>query len=255
MKKTLLAALLAGAVMTSGARAATVVTSGSGQVGDVILGFQDTVKNIDYLVDLGPLNNLQTLLSTGVNLRTDLTTAFGASWSSDANLYFGLFGINSVKTSVWASTLSGNSAFPVTVSGGLSTTLQHYTTMVNAFNTSGTVLSSGVEFTGASSLGFQDWTGNSPTGAPTSAFAVYNQSLEAGVAANQTLDFYQTGNAGGSSLAIYKAANNNAINLSSSGVLSAVPEPSTYALAGLGALLLVMAYRRNTKNAKNATNA
>jgi hypothetical protein len=254
MKKTLLAALLAGAVMTSGARSASVVTSGNAAVGDIILGFQDTVKNIDYLVDLGPLNNLQSLLSRGVNLGTDLTTAFGASWSSDANLYFGLFGINSDKTSVWASTLSGNSAFPFKVAGALTTTLQHYTTMVGAFNTSGTILSTGVEFTGASNLGYSDWTGNNPTASPSSAFAVYNQSLEAGVAAKQTLDFYQTGNSGGSSQAIYNAAN-GVISLSSSGVISAVPEPSTYALAGLGALLLVIAYRRNTKNAKNATNA
>jgi hypothetical protein len=251
MKKTLLAALLAGAVMTSGTRAATVVPSGSAAIGDIILGFQDTAQNIDYLVDLGPLNNLQTLLSTGVNLGSDLTTAFGASWASDANLYFGLFGINSGKSSVWASTLSGNSAFPVRVSGALSTTLQHYNTMVGAFNTIGTRLSTGVQLNGASGLSFQSWTGNSPTAVGTTAFAVYNQSLEAGVAANQTLDFYQTGNSGGSSQAIYNAAN-GVISLSSSGVLSAVPEPSTYALAGLGALLVIIAYRRNTKNAKNA---
>ena len=250
MKKTLLAALLAGAVMTSGARAATVVTSGNAAVGDIILGFQDTVKNIDYLVDLGPLNNLQTLLSTGVNLGSDLTTAFGASWASDSNLYFGLFGINSGKSSVWASTLSGNSAFPVKVASALSTTLQHYTTMEGAFNTSLNVLSQGVQIN--SPTGFGSWTGNNPTATAGTSFAVYNQSLEAGVAANQTLDFYQTGNTGGSSQAIYKASNGNALSLSSSGVLSAVPEPSTYALAGLGALLLVIAYRRNTKNATNA---
>jgi len=225
MKKTLLAALLAGAVMTSGTRAATVVTSGNAAVGDIILGFQDTVKNIDYLVDLGPLNNLQTLLSTGVNLGSDLTTAFGASWASDSNLYFGLFA---------------------------STTLQHYTTMEGAFNTSLSVLSQGVQITSPS--GFGSWTGNNPTATAGTSFAVYNQSLEAGVAANQTLDFYQTGNSGGSSQAIYNAAN-GVISLSSSGVISVVPEPSTYALAGLGALLLVIAYRRNTKNAKNATNA
>ena len=248
MKKTLLAALLAGAVMTSGARSASVVTSGNAAVGDIILGFQDTVKNIDYLVDLGPLNNLQTLLSTGVNLNSDLTTAFGASWNSDANLYYGVFGINSAKSQVWASTLSGNSAFPVKVTGALSTTYQHYNTMLGGFNGSaGTALTSGYEFTGASGqAAFTTWTGNNPTASPSSAFAVYNQSLEAGVAANQTLDFYQTGNSG-SPLAIYNASNGNALSLSSSGVLSAVPEPSTYALAGLGALLLLVAYRRNSR--------
>jgi len=244
MKKHLLALLVAAGAF-SGTVAQAYVAPGSGQVGDVILGFQDTVKNIDYLVDLGPGSSFSGF--TSINVGTDLAAAFGAGWNADSNLYFGVFGINSAKSLVWASTLSGNSAFPVKVSGALSTTLQHYTTMLNAFNTSGTTLSTGVEFTGASSLGFQDWTGNNPTGAPTSAFAVYNQTLEAGVAANQTLDVYQTGNTGGSSTTLFSAGNGNPIQVTSAGVVQAVPEPSTYALMAFGALVLVVLYRRKVR--------
>jgi hypothetical protein len=244
MKKHLLALLVAAGAF-SGTVAQAYVAPGSGAPGDVILGFQDTAQNIDYIVDLGAGSSFSGF--TSINIGTDLAAAFGAGWATNSNLYFGVFGINSAKSQIWASTLSGNSAFPVKVAGALSITYQHYTTMLNAFNTGGTVLTTGVQLNGASGLSFQSWTGNSPTAAPTSAFAVYNQSLEAGVAANQTLDVYQTGNTGGSSTALFKEANGNPIQVTSAGVVQVVPEPSTYALMGLGALVLVVLYRRKAR--------
>jgi hypothetical protein len=136
----------------------------------------------------------------------------------------------------------------VKVANALSVTLQHYTTMLNAFNSSGTALSTGVQFSGVSGLApYSTWTGNGPTAAPITAFAVYTQSLEAGVAATQTLDVYQTGNSGGSSTALFSAANGNQIQVTSAGVVQAVPEPSTYALMGVATLLLVIAYRRKSR--------
>jgi hypothetical protein len=65
-------------------------------------------------------------------------------------------------------------------------------------------------------------------------FDVYNQTLEAGVLTD--LDFYSTDATSATKLTQY--------TISSSGVVSAVPEPSTYALFGFGALLLIVAYRR-----------
>ncbi len=97
--------------------------------------------------------------------------------------------------------------------------------------------------------GTATWTGNHPTASGTAAFGTYNASLEAAVSLNQTLDVYKL--APSPVAAIFSALNNNALGINSSGLVQVVPEPSTYALAGLGALLLVIAYRRNTKTAKD----
>jgi hypothetical protein len=65
-------------------------------------------------------------------------------------------------------------------------------------------------------------------------FDVYNNTLEAGVATD--LDFYSTTATSATKLTQY--------TISSSGVVSVVPEPSTYFLFGLGALLMIVIYRR-----------
>jgi hypothetical protein len=65
-------------------------------------------------------------------------------------------------------------------------------------------------------------------------FGIYNATLEAGVATD--LDFYSTTATSATKLTQY--------NINSSGVVSVVPEPSTYFLFGLGALLMIVLYRR-----------
>jgi hypothetical protein len=73
--------------------------------------------------------------------------------------------------------------------------------------------------------------------AKTADFDVYNNTLEAGVATD--LEFYSTSASAATRLTQF--------DISSSGVISVVPEPSTYALFGFGALLLIVAYRRKAK--------
>ena len=246
MKKSLLT-IASASLMMLGAHAAPVTAS----PGDVFLAFEDTVQNKNYLVDLGPGSNLSSF--TSLNIGSDLATVFGGSWSTDVNLYYGVYGINSGKTQAWGSVLTGNNALPYKASGALGSALSGYSALANNFNaelpTQG--LSQGVYFNVGSGLdqGTATWTGNHPTASGTAAFGTYNASLEAAVSLNQTLDVYKL--APSPVAAIFSALNNNALGINSSGLVQVVPEPSTYALAGLGALLLVIAYRRNTKTAKD----
>jgi hypothetical protein len=258
MKKSILS--LAAIGLTALAAHATPVTA---SIGDVFVGFEDVVQNKNYLVDIGTGSFVTSLASSNngtaitASLAGDLSTVFGTNWASNTNLFFGVFGVNSAKSGVWASTASGNGAFPFKSSGALSTTLTYYTTMLNNYNAelSSQGLTNGVYFNVGSGLdqGHATWTGNIPTASGGTAFAVYNQSLEVAVTASPSafLDLYQTGaNVGSTTKILNQSLFGNAlgINLNASsanyGAIQVIPEPSTYALLGLGALLLVLAARR-----------
>jgi hypothetical protein len=250
MKKTLLASVitLAGFAAFNTTEAAPVAWNTSG--GDVFLAFESTSLSKDYLVDLGQGSILATAISSGsfspVDLSADLSTVFGSDWAtnSTSNVQYGLFGLPSSKTIVYASVASGNAALVKKAAVALSTTSSDYKTLGSAYNTdigSGQGLTVGVEQlvgtspdTGLTST----WIGNTTT-AP--YFGVYNASLVNGVAGN--LDVYGTT---GSASTL-----EGTLTLSSAGLLSvvAVPEPSTYALCGLGALFLVIVARRRRLDA------
>jgi hypothetical protein len=90
-------------------------------------------------------------------------------------------------------------------------------------------------------VGTSTWIGNNPATTP---FAAYSVSIENGVSGG--LDLYSVPNSG-SATAIFSAANGNALSVNASGVIAVAPEPSTYALMALGALVLVIAYRRKVQ--------
>lgn len=212
--------------------------------GDVFLGFESTSLHLDYLVDLGQGSALASELTNNtfspVNLNADLNTVFGAGWStnSSANVQWGLFGLPSNKSIVYASVASGNNP-PVKIgSAGLATTYSHYGALGTGYN--GDIASQGLtlgveQFVGTvPDTSTFTWTGNTPSSTP---FAAYSFSIENGVGGN--LDIYGT--------TVSSSTLLGSFTLNSSGVLSvvAVPEPSTYALFAFGAFLLVVAYRRN----------
>ena len=242
MKKHLLALLIAAGAISTASTQAQVANANPG---DVILAFENASINKEYLVDLGAGSNLANFQS--INVGTDLATVFGSNWYNDQNLQFGLFGINTAKSAVWASTASGNNAFPIKSAGALSTTSTHFTAIIGNFNAdlaNGQGLTTGVlmNIGSGSDKGYSTFFGNNPTATAGSAFAVYNQSLMTGI--NGTLDVFQTGNSAGSSVALFSSAAGSALQIDATGQV--IPEPTTYALMGLGALFLVIAYRRKT---------
>lgn len=239
-KKALLAATIAlcsfAAVSTTQATPVTAVT------GDVMLGFENAAGTLDYIYDLGQGSVFAAAVANGtfsvVNLNADLATVFGNDWATNATtgVQYGLFGMPSNKSIVYASVASGNLAPVTKVANALSTTLTHYGTFQTGYNTdlSGQALTVGVKQavgTGTDT-GFATWTGNAPSTAP---FATYNVSFENLVSGK--LDFYGTT---GSSSTL-----EGILQISTSGAFGvvAVPEPSTYALFALGAMLGLVGYR------------
>jgi hypothetical protein len=244
MKKTLLTAAIAltGLAAFSSANAQTPV---SWVPGDVFLAFSSTSQSKDLLVDLGQgatlASNLQGGAFSSINLNADLISTFGSDWAtnSTSNVQYGLIGLPSSKAIVYASVASGNAALVKKAAFALSTTSSDYNTLGSAYNIdigSGRGLTVGVEQlvgtspdTGLTST----WIGNTTT-AP--YFGVYNVSLVNGVAGN--LDVY--GTTGTTSTL------EGTLTVGTNGVISAVPEPSTYVLFGLGALVLGITLRRRS---------
>ena len=83
------------------------------------------------------------------------------------------------------------------------------------------------------------WTGNTPSTTP---FATYNVTFENLVSGN--LDFYGTTGTTSTLKGTLQISQAGVF-----GVVAAVPEPSTYALCGLGAIAMIVAYRRKSKKA------
>jgi hypothetical protein len=242
MKKHILSVLIAAAGIT-----AASATAPTWSTGDIIIGFESVSLNKNLLIDIGQGSSVASFSS--INAGADLVSTFGSGWYALSDLNWGAFGVPSAKNQLWATVASGNAALTAKSVGALASPLNKYNTMGANYNTdlnfpnangSGAGLTVGVYMNvgQGTDIGVATWTGNNPSTTP---FGAYSVSIENGITGN--LDLYQIPNSG-SATAIFSQANGNALNVSSAGVVSVVPEPSTYALCGVGALLLFVAYRR-----------
>jgi hypothetical protein len=237
MKKHILSVLIAAAGITAASATPTLFSAG-----DIIIGFESVSLNKNLLIDIGQGTTVASFSS--INAGADLVSTFGANWYALSDLNWGAFGVPSSKNQLWATVASGNLALAAKSVGALGTPLNRFNGMGANYNndltyngqggTVGVTMNVGT----GTDVGTSTWTGNNPSTTP---FAAYSVSIENGVTGN--LDLYQIPNSG-SATAIFSQANGNALNVSSAGVVSVVPEPSTYALCGVGALLLFVAYRR-----------
>ena len=246
MKKNILAALAIGfaAAASASANLAPVNVNTdyySGvQDGDLILGVRkatDAGLGTSFMVDLGQFSNLNSL--GVINLSGDFATAAVFNSSSTAGLVFGVFGVQ--NGTIYA-TSANNASYPALHSSAVNTlsygALVGGSQIFGALEDASQTTDNGVY---VSSANAQSWYALSSAGFGASQFG--NGALE--VAAGSTAYFSST-------LATVNGSGSGSVkgtfNLDSSGNLSytAVPEPSTYALMGLGALLLIIAYRRKT---------
>ena len=250
MKKQILSLAIA-----FGALAVTTSSQASSpSLYNVYLGFEDINAGYDVIFDLGPQSTIGNFSS--INVGTDLAAVFGNNWKTDSNLYWGVFGITtsgsgpSANDLITASRASGENAWPFT-SGTAAYTVKgsYFSPVVNqmatdSVNNTAFTLSNAVCYMATSEANSWTTRGN-PSLQP---FAAYNNSIEASVVDGGTLDLFNTTK--NSSTRLFSAASNNALRLdTTTGVVTtAVPEPSTYALFGLGALLLVLAYRRSVQS-------
>jgi len=258
MKKKLLttaALALLGAALLPAAKASPITY----QTGDIILGFETTGGNssggtVNLLIDLGQFSNLNNFSS--FNIAGDLNTVFGSnSWSS-GQISFGALGVtlsgshwgNVYETAASGTSLaalnSGNTSLKVDYSGLTGSTGIGYQSL-SLTNNSSDWTGYGVEQTSSSATG--SWGSYWPGGAGTGAFGISGQNIEGTI--GSALGLYSVAYAAGANAFVNSGYTIGVDALGNINV-AAVPEPSTYALLGLGLLLFVITYRRRSATTK-----
>lgn len=256
---TAVTALALAAVLASSARAQVLFNAG-----DLLLGFEQSGTTSNYVVDLGSLSNFIGVTgSITFNLSTtDLGNVFGSTWASNSQsnlVQWGVIGGTSrTATQTYGSvTLPKNTLFYTvgeTVAGTQSLApLRGANAAQNSIN--GNIVSLDNAFDGAAAapgsstatiFASGTWSSFSPG---STAFGIGSSIEQPGSGSftgptNSVLDLYELQT---SSVANQPGTLLGSFSLSNSGVLTftgAVPEPSTYALMGIGLALLVWQVRR-----------
>ncbi|MCE9586894.1 MAG: PEP-CTERM sorting domain-containing protein [Verrucomicrobia bacterium] len=250
MKKTLLALTFAMSVAASQA-----ATYNIGDSSNLYLGFYSaaSVSPKSLLINLGTRANIL----SGFNLdfssaSSIISQTYGASWFSSADVYWSVIGYNA-NTNVWvgkadaAGDLLTASGTRITASGSGN----QYSSIVSAVNnlmttsTNGTAtyanITSGDNTHQASVVDNSESSFNGYAG-KASPWGAFTTSVQTPLATGG-LDIQEWTKVGTS----YTNQSTIGMVTQSGGVITVVPEPSTYALMGVGALLLIVAYRRKTE--------
>ena len=255
-------------------------------VGDTFLGFWDNATSQDYLIYIGneatyntsngvytgaqiTLNtaNLGTNVATGIGsastINADLTTAFGSGWATNSAVQFGVIAAlgSNPTPSIFATDPGATSTTPQSsynlVLSSIQTARNDVSGLAGVYgsNLNGGATSTTGELQTKSTT--QSYFNYSPSGnvAPGASFNVLDPGIDTpmtgGGGASAFFDeLNPTNHAGaagaqGSELVLgqFTVASNGTITYA-----APVPEPSTYAMMGIGCLMLVvMARRRASK--------
>jgi hypothetical protein len=214
--------------------------------GDVLIGFSAATNapqgaGTSYVVNLGSRVSFESNFNQQIqSIGADLVTIYGDNWYFQNNVTWGFISALSEDNSIYASVATGSRGWASLGSNGNYNTQSPgsaqigrlYTSYNAAFN-SGATLTAGVQVSN-SNVDSWDALVNDPSGASFGYFSGPITTL-----ANEGLDIWiHDATAYGSDPTA------GPTNLT----LGAIPEPSTYALMGFGALLMIVAYRRKTQN-------
>lgn len=247
MKKTLIttAIVIAGFACLSTARAQQF-TQNNAQYGDLMIGFENSGGGgaTNLVIDLGSVGlisgaGLESI--NGLNISSDLTACFGSTWTNGLSVSYGLFSVTANRA-IYASGAVGAGAYPVEPNSTQNAVKNSFSNLLGNFNSDG-------RSSQTTTYGVYELT--SESGTTWSAATPYNGmftdadygNIESPISSTEEIYAQAPG-----SIGTYGTDTGVSIEVGTNGVITAVPEPSTYALFGLGALLLLVAYRRRANS-------
>jgi hypothetical protein len=253
MKKTLaILAMMSGLAVGN---AATIYNIG--QENSFYLGFYaaDEVSTKSVIVNLGTSANVFSGISLNQSgLASVLSSTYGSGWYNDSQVFWSAFGYNGnygesgnmfvardagqpiLQTSVMGSTALSDEQY-YGYSDGIGAVLSEHTAgaAVLSYVTGSTGHQHQFSVMDNSSVSF--------SGKADSAWGVFTSPVYAQVTSN--LSVQEFANDGSGSFQTVGSGPSTTIQVQNvNGIISVVPEPSTYALLGFGGLLLFIAYRR-----------
>ncbi len=259
-KKAIFLLAAAGLALASTAvnAATTAYTSG-----DLILGFRQTGNTSSLLVNLGQAGGYRDGTTTGAlslgNLGADLTSLFGAGWSSDATVFWGVVGTpgaasfngdaaNTLYASKPESTYGVQAdAYERLASATQGTARSAIVSMANAYAGQTSTVNSNVALVQLNSAS-NSWSSFNPGGTSFSYFSGLEGNFGSGVASSALDLFRMTPD---SLASVNYGTYEGSFTINNSGTVSfststpgVVPEPSRVLFAGIGLGTLLLRRRR-----------
>lgn len=251
MKNILMTAVVALATVASVNAATTAYNDG-----DLMLGIRKIGASVDYLVDLGNVSTMDfshSISFTATGIAADLQAQFGSGWHDDTTITYAVF-----ATAANPNPDTGEQFMIYTTNpNATSFSPQYHQAVVSGYISNVGGLYDGQNSTTNNPAGIVQTTGGTtavyanyqPGGSLASgkSFATWT-SNEAAVNSSLHFDILSEGDSG----SMTGEAQPGTFSLDSAGDLNytvqAVPEPSTYAMVGIGALgMLGMLRRRSIK--------
>jgi len=244
MKKTILTAAIA---LTGLAAFSTTqaqqFTQTNAVLGDLMLGFENTGGggSTNLVVDLGSVTNFIAHNAFDFNLNSDLVSVFGSNYSSTVS--YALYAVTANKTIYASAPVTNTSGYPVESASSQGSQKIAFGNLLTTFNNDGNPTAPNQTTTygvyeGVSEL--YSWGSFTPAN---QAFGSADYpSIDIPIGQSATLFVQAPSTGGGNGVAT------SVQNFSVSATGQVVPEPSTYALIALGALFLVVGYRRRLQS-------